>query len=111
MTASNRSVRERRFLFSPPMLALKAIFIDPKLSATAKTIFIILSGLALTPDEAGDGALADYLKTPARDSEISLAALAGELAKYMPEDITEIERAARELEAYWEEHPLPAEEF
>jgi hypothetical protein len=29
----------------------------------------------------------------------------------MPEDITEIERAARELEAYWGEHPLPAEEF
>jgi hypothetical protein len=29
----------------------------------------------------------------------------------MQEDITEIERAARELEAYWEEHPLPAEGF
>ena len=93
------------------MLPLKAIFIDPKLSATAKTIFIILSGLALTPEEAGNSVLADYLKGDARDSEISLTSLAGELARYMPEDITEIERAARELEVYWEEHPFPAEGF
>jgi hypothetical protein len=37
--------------------------------------------------------------------------IGGELTRYMQEDITEIERAARELEAYWEEHPLPAEGF
>ena len=93
------------------MLALKQIFLDPGLSATAKTIFIILSGLALTPEEAGGGVLADYLKADAQGSEISLAALAGELTRYMPEDITEIERAAQELEVYWGERPFPAEGF
>ena len=93
------------------MLALKQIFLDPGLSATAKTIFIILSGLALTPEAAGGGVLADYLKTPAPGSEIALASLAGELTQYLKEEITEIERADRELEAYWEEHPFSAEGF
>ena len=93
------------------MLPLKEIFIDPGLSATAKTIFIILSGLALTPEEAGNSVLADYLKADAQDSEISLTALAGELTQYMREDITEIERAAQELEEYWGEGSFPVEGF
>ncbi|MGC1953223.1 MAG: hypothetical protein WA970_11780 [Gammaproteobacteria bacterium] len=93
------------------MLRLKQIFLDPGLSATAKTIFIILSGLALTPEAAGSGVLTDYLKTDAEDSEIALASLAGELTQYMPEDITEIERAARELEEYWREGSFSAGGF
>ncbi|MFZ0256030.1 MAG: hypothetical protein WAN46_10335 [Gammaproteobacteria bacterium] len=60
---------------------LKKIFVDPNLSATAKAIFVILSGMALSPKDEKDVG-----------SE--------RLAKYMKEDIDEIERALKELEEY-----------
>ena len=62
--------------------------------------------LALSPDEAGGGPLAEYLQTSPDEREIPLASLAPELTTYMREDIGEIERAAEELEAYFRNHPL-----
>lgn len=91
------------------MLLMKEIFIHPGLSATAKTIFVILNGLALSPEkDGGSGPLAKYLKEGAGETDVPLASLAAEFTKYMKEDIGEIERAMNELEEYWRENPFSA---
>ncbi|MGC1953298.1 MAG: hypothetical protein WA970_12175 [Gammaproteobacteria bacterium] len=90
---------------------MKEIFIHPGLSATAKTIFVILNGLALSPEEDGGGQLAKYLKEGAGGTDVSLASLAAEFTKYMKEDIGEIERAMNELEEYWRENGFSAKGF